>query len=531
MNHKLKTRMEMELRPERALTNKIPPPSSSSFQTSEPPLICGTLFSFSFQGPCESIPKIIPNCYYDYSPEMEDTTELSLPGWRPLPDNTSWPEALRICPKPWRYQKAEKLGIDPVKAVYNTYGGGGYVAVLGYDAQTAHSVLGETMGLGWLDRHTRAVVLEFAAFNINTNLISIATFIYEMIASGAAYTTMRVDTLELYTTESGAVMFYLICQFLFLAMVLFLFIMMLYHLYRQRFAFFKSVWNMVEFLMIISSITSVMSYMIRSKKILNSIKAIQNNPFEIIHFHSALNWENWENASIALAIFMVTVKLLNLIRFNPYVIYLFSSFRQSVGYQLSYLVFFFIVFNAFVVTGMLLFGGVVPHYSSYLFAVLSQLQFLLGKAVPSAQLREDKPFIGSTFVLSFMIMMTIVLMNMLVSVLNESYADARENAESAEELEMAHFIGERFMELFHEEKKRPELRLFCDDATFVNMCHSDAEPFCLNFKSLLRCTEKRLQKIDRRLNVLTRRTEGIDLDYLREEKEFISLVTSIIISH
>ena len=201
------------------------------------------------------------------------------------------------------------------------------------------------MGLGWLDRHTRAVVLEFAAFNINTNLISIATFIYEMIASGAAYTTMRVDTLELYTTESGAVMFYLICQFLFLALVLFLFIMMLYHLYRQRFAFFKSVWNMVEFLMIISSITSVMSYMIRSKKILNSIKAIQNNPFEIIHFYSALNWANWENASIALAIFMVTVKPLNLIRFNPYVIYLFSSFRQSVECQLSYLVFFFIYSN------------------------------------------------------------------------------------------------------------------------------------------------------------------------------------------
>ena len=275
------------------------------------------------------------------------------------------------------------------------------------------------MGLGWLDRHTRAVVLEFAAFNINTNLISIATFIYEMIASGAAYTTMRVDTFELYTTESGAVMFYLICQFLFLAMVLFLFIMMLYHLYRQRFAFFKSVWNMVEFLMIISSITSVMSYMIRSKKILNSIKAIQNNPFEIIHFHSALNWANWENASIALAIFMVTVKPLNLIHFNPYVIYLFSSFRQSVEYQLSYLVFFFIIFNPFFISGMQLFGGVVLHYSNYLHAVLIQLQFLLGKVVPIAQLREDKRFIGPTFVLSFMIMMTIVLMNMLVSVLNE----------------------------------------------------------------------------------------------------------------
>ena len=457
---------------------------------------------------------------------------MSLPGWRPLPFNTSWPKALRICPKPWRYQTAETLDTDPVKAVYNTYGGGGYVAVLGYDEQTARGVLDETIGHGWLDRNTRSVIVEFAAFNFNTNLISIATFIYEMIAAGAAYTVMRVDTLELYSTESGALMFYLICQFLFLAMVLFYLIMMLFHLYRQRLGFFKSVWNMVDFLMIISSTTSVACYMMRSKKILNSINAIQKNPFEIIHFHSALNWASWENASIALAIFMVTVKLLNLIRFNPYVIYLFSSFRQSASYQLSYFVFFVIVFNAFVISGMQLFGGVVYHYSSYLHAVISQFEFLLGKAVPIADLRKDKPFIGPTFVFFFMLMMTIFLMNMLVSVLNESYTDAKDNAEgSSEELEMARFIGERFMDLFQEEKRRPEFKLFCDETTFVNMCRSEAEPFCLNSQSLLQCTEERLGKLDKRISAVMRRTENIDGDELEEEKEFHSLLLLLINSH
>ena len=128
------------------------------------------------EGRCESLSETIPDCYYDYSPEIEDTTELSLPGWRPLPLNASWPKALRICPKPWRYQTAETLDTDPVKAVYNTYGGGGYVAVLGYDEQTARGVLDETIGHGWLDRNTRSVIVEFAAFNFNTNLISIATF-------------------------------------------------------------------------------------------------------------------------------------------------------------------------------------------------------------------------------------------------------------------------------------------------------------------------------------------------------------------
>ena len=454
---------------------------------------------------------------------------LSLPGWKPLPYNTSWPKALRMCPKPWRFQTAEELDNDPTKAAYNTYEGGGYTIVLGYDENTSLDVLSETLEHGWINRQTRAVILEFAVFNVNTNLISIATYFFEKIATGAAYTSRRVDTLELYGTESGALMFYLICQFLFMAMVLYYFIMIFVHLYRERLGFFKSVWNMIDFSMIISSVTSVLFYMIRSKSMLQSIKAIQANPFEIVHFHSALDWANWENASIAAAVFMVTLKLLNLIRFNPYVIFLFSSFRQSAGYQLSYLGVFLIVFNAFVISGMTFFGGMVPNYSSYLQAVTSQFQFLLGTAVPLDDLRNDKPFIGPTFALLFMLCMTVVLMNMLVSVLNESYTDAKTNVEeSADQLEMVRFIGERFMEMFQEGKRKPEFKLFCDDVTFTNMCNSDAEPFCLNSESIIQCTEQRLEKVEKRLSALSRRTEKIVTDSLKDEDEIFDIFYLII---
>ena len=430
-----------------------------------------------------------------------------------------------MCPKPWRYQTAEELDNDPIKAAEKTYGGGGYPAVLGYDENTANGVLNETLGHGWLDRKTRAVILEFTVFNVNTNLMSIATYFFEALANGAAYTSRRIETLELYSTESGAVMFYLIGQFLFMAMVLYYFVMMLIHLYRQRLGFFKSVWNMVDFIMIVSSIASVAFYMIRSKSVLNSIKAIQANPYEIVHFHAALDWAGLENASIAVAIFMVTVKLLNLIRFNPHVIYLFSSFRQSVGYQLSYVGFFLLVFNAFVASGMQFFGGIVLDYSSYRQAVISQFEFLLGRAVPLEDLRNEKPFIGPTFAFLYMLSTTVFMINMLISVLNESYTDAKTQAEeSAEELEMAHFIEERFMELFKKDRQRTEFKLFCDDTTFVNMCHSDAEPFCLNSESILQSTEERLNKVEKRLSVLTRRTENFEAEHLKEETEFLHLV-------
>ena len=89
---------------------------------------------------------------------------------------------------------------------------------------------------------------------------------------------------------------------------------------------------------------------------------------------------------------------------------------------------------------------------------------------------------------------------LLVSVLNESYGDARANTEEcAEELEMARFIEQSLTNIFHEESNRTEFKLFCDETTFSNMCRSEAEPFCLNSESIIQCTEERMLNVEKRL--------------------------------
>ena len=85
------------------------------------------------------------------------------------------------------------------------------------------------------------------------------------------------------------------------------------------------------------------------------------------------------------------------------------------------MLFFMIVFNAFVITGMIFFGGVVLEYSSYLNAVMSQFEFLLGKAIPMDAIRRDKPFVGPSFSFLFCIFTNIFPMNILLSIFNESY--------------------------------------------------------------------------------------------------------------
>ena len=70
--------------------------------------------------------------------------------------------------------------------------------------------------------------------------------------------------------------------------------------------------------------------------------------------------------------------------------------------------------------------------------------------------------------------------------------------ENANELEMACFIEERLMDIFHEGSNRTEFKLFCDETIFTNKCLSEAEPFCLNFECIVQCTEERILKLEKK---------------------------------
>ena len=82
--------------------------------------------------------------------------------------------------------------------------------------------------------------------------------------------------------------------------------------------------------------------------------------------------------------------------------------------------------------------------------------------------------------------------------------------------------------MFHEGSSRTEFRLFCDETTFVNMCLSEVEPFCLNSETIIQSTELRMENVEKRLSALTKRTESMEVDLLQEENDFMNLLHTIV---
>ena len=407
----------------------------------------------------EEAQDVIKHCNDFYSLDEEDRTPLNLPGWTPYTGSVDWANFSDLCPAPWRYVPTENLHNSPSWGYFDIYDGGGYVADLGYSINTAKAVISNLRKHGWIDIQTRAVLLEFTVYNPNTGYLSIATYYYEILPTGYGNPFTKIDTLLLTSTQTGFYQFYLICQLLFIIMVVFFVLREVYKIYRKKCAYFRDVWNWVEILQIIFSFLVVVFYVIKSKMVLKSALKVQENPFVPVSFGEAITWNHAENAVLAITVFIATVKLLRMIRFNPHVSIMMSSFRESKGLLLSYSVIFVIIFLSYAQFGQLAFGSDMQSYSSFQSTLFSELLMCLGGKMNLTELLRVNRILGPLFGFSFLLLMFFIFVNFFVAILNDSYEDVKKNTDKqSEEFEMADFILDRLSELLGIKKQSQQER-------------------------------------------------------------------------
>ena len=378
--------------------------------------------------------KMLPVCYDEFSEANEDKTAYSKPGWKPTDNSTSPEELLRLCPKPWRYQNPSESDTVPKWGKFSFYPGGGFVADLGYLNATGFSVIENLQNNDWLDRQTRAVIVEFSVFNPSVNLLGTGTYFYEVEASGYRAPSTRIDVISLYSTEPGSQQFYLICVLLFFVFVLVYLGREGYKLYKLRFRYFKSFWNWVEIFQVVFSVAAVVVYIVQSDRVTSTIRKLQVNVYGNVSFQEAIVWREVGNALLGVLIFIVTIKLLRLTRFNTHVA-VFSKTLKICGRHLSsFSVILFTLFVAFLHFGILSFGAGSERYSSVLKATYFQLELTLGrvKARPINDLALTNQTFGRIFVAMILITITILAMNFFIVILNDALAEAKNTVKESQ---------------------------------------------------------------------------------------------------
>ena len=359
-------------------------------------------------------------CYDSYSTERE-----SREGFESKEANST--VQFQKCSRPWVYQTAEELNSSPKWGYHAWYGGGGYSAELGYEEDTAYIVIDHLQSGHWVDRQTRAVIVEFNFFNPAISAIGICSFFFELLQTGQATASKHIDIISLHNTDSILQVFQGFCLVIFIAMVFFKTAQTLATLVRQGRRCLCCVWYWLDLVHLVTSLSLLVVSFFKSYHISKAMQELQRNIFATINFQTAVLWGNVENCILAVLTFLTAVKILQLTYFNMYTRVFSHALRIWMRDLFSFLVVLSIVFFAFLQSGILLFGSHNVRYSSIWPAFSYQLEIVLGKvkARPIKELVESNSVLGYFFVVMLLVGITIILMNLFISSLNDTVSAAK----------------------------------------------------------------------------------------------------------
>ena len=423
---------------------------------------------------------------------------MYLPKWKHPPSDTSTSFFKTLCPKPWRYQSSDDMDNLPWSSPRAAYGGGGYVADLGYDLQTASGVMENLNENNWIDRRTRALIVEFSIFNSNMNILAIANYFFEFMPTGGVYTYLRIEMVDLQGSETSLFQLVLVSRLLVIVMTVVYLVVQLVKMCRQKVTYFKNVWNWVALVLIFASVTAVVLHIVQEKTTSDSVKELNKNLYAAVSFHKAMSLLDIETTVFSVVIFLATLKFMTVLRFSRQIIFLSITVRFAAKYLASFSIVFFVIFCSFAMSGMLAFGALVESYSSFLRVCVSQFEFLLGKAVPNFQMAKVDPLLAFLFSSFYICSMTVFFLNLFIVILNYALGEVKDNLDAVtDELDLANFmtlyLTQGISNIFGRKKGRNS-KLYCENISFEDDCAY---------------VENRLDEITRRMSIMA---EGISTE-------------------
>lgn len=384
---------------------------------------------------------MIPGCHDWYSWGKEDKGRYE-PSWLPI-KNESEHEPSKYY-KSWEYQTSDQLDTYPFAGSITAYRGGGYVGDMGKDPKKSEALLSHLYQNKWLDEQTRAVFLEVTVYNAQVNLFAIMNFVVEFLPTNGVELFSSIKIARLYTFGGSTESFTLACQFF----VMLFFAISVYRegkkIYRERKAYFKGFWNLLEFATIVLVISTIGVFFSRMMLVNRAVGKIEKHPGAFVSFNKVTQWDVLFSGLTSVIVLLSCIKSIRLLQYNKTISLLASTLKGCAKPLAAFFVVFFIFFIAFTTLAYLLFVPHLPDYKSYLTASESVMSLLLG-GFSFGEIENAKPIFGRIWFVLIMLFGVMYIMNVFLSIIMETYAAVKDDLSmQSQESELVDFMISKF---------------------------------------------------------------------------------------
>ena len=350
------------------------------------------------------------------------------------------------CLERWRHQTMTELRGFPYWGTIAMYSGSGYVANLGYNSESAFTVIADLHSNGWIDIQTRSIFVEFTVYNANTNLFGIVSIFIEFPPSAAAFTRVQYQAAQFYLHLSGGQT---------LAHVLVIFFMMYFFyrearlVYKQRWAYFKGFWNWIETILVVCEFMTIILFLARLYEVDRNLLQLRENPHDYVGFQYAGNADAVLSYVLGALVFFYILRFLRLLRFNKNFLVIGKTISRISDPILSFCIPFLFGFIAFALFAFSVFGSELEDYASFMRTMVTQFSMTLGDFDFEALVMVN-PLLGPLYFLAFVGLNVMVLMNIFIAIINDSFAEVQEETQEIEnEYEIIDYVTGKLRDGFN----------------------------------------------------------------------------------
>lgn len=187
--------------------------------------------------------RAIFSCYNHYSKIYEDREDIH---GKHLPE--------------FVWQEIRSFAKNDVWGHLGTYSGeGGYIVNLSLNKTIAIKTIQKLKEFLWIDRGTRAVLIDFTTYNPNINLYVVTKLIAEFPATGGMFTSWQFRTLNLLENSSESQIGLYVCFIMFLFFILYYLIEEFFEIKAMGFLPYlkASGWNYLDLFIILISLALI----------------------------------------------------------------------------------------------------------------------------------------------------------------------------------------------------------------------------------------------------------------------------------
>ena len=292
----------------------------------------------------------------------------------------------------------------------------------------------------WIDRYTRAVFVEFTVYNVQTNFFGVVSMLTEILPTGGYHPYPKINTIRLYRYTGPDQLVVMAFEFVFFAFLC----MYVYSEAKQLFVlgkkYFADPWNYIEILVICSSFSAISLYLAELGFTKLAIRRMRANPEAFTSFDYIIILNEAYLGTLGFAVFCAFLKFLKLLRFNRRMSMLVQTVKVSSAPLFSFFFMFLLFFMAYTQAAFLIFSPVNEDYSSFVVAAETMLSMTLG-GFDFIELQDANRLLGPIFFISYMVFIFFVLVNVFVSIVNDSFAEVRSDvAKQTNEHEVVDYI-------------------------------------------------------------------------------------------